>query len=113
MAYGTRKVFFILGAQLLGFCNCLISLEVLHKQVMITTTQIVPASHFGQDCALGLRKLMSGMDFYVRMNHSTATVTYMTSLVFSWNKQKVTKISSSDLRIVPYIPNITKITRLA
>lgn len=62
---------------MLGFHNCLISLEVLHKKVMITAIQIVPALHLGQDCALGISKLVSDIDFYVSMNHSTATVTYL------------------------------------
>lgn len=32
--------------------------------------------HFRQDCVPGMWKLASDMDFYVYMNHPTATVTY-------------------------------------
>lgn len=75
MACGTRKDFFLFWG-LSCFCNCLISLEVLHKQVMVTTIQIVPTLHFGQDCALDMIKLIeSDTDFSVCMNYSTATVT--------------------------------------
>jgi len=50
---------------MLSFCNCLISLEALHKQASVSTIQIVPTLHFGQDCAPGMWKLMADMDFYV------------------------------------------------
>lgn len=82
VACGTRKDYWRGwggggGAHFFGFCNSLIFLEVLHKQVMVTTIHIIPMLHFGQDCVPGMWNLMSDMDFYVYMNHPTSTVTYM------------------------------------